>query len=311
MFNFFNKETSRKNDDQPEQYAGWSVLLDETKERLFAFLEKLEEKMEELADAAVPELNAMKKEDEREFGNLLNGVLGQLDSVRNKAQKTYEEKVEEVYQSVDAQIDFQSSFHSRLAHFREECSDRMFNLFEEKYSAFRNLVMETEHTDYELLYQSILDEHDRIKDQFRCHQCGDTIVLTKIYFSVANLPCPACSSNNTFHPSSLARRLEEVGRGLAEQRTKPLLEKYSNEQEREREIYHQLHQLKLKAAGGQTAELKQEMDALEHLRKESKALIPVYYKEYQRAMFDEWKKLVPDLAEQTENFYQGLQNRKF
>ena len=53
------------------------------------------------------------------------------------------------------------------------------------------------------------------------------------------------------------------------------------------------------------------IEELEKQREASKALIPQYYQEYQRAMFDEWKRLVPDLAEHNERFYQSLQNRNY
>ncbi len=309
MFNFFRKGTGKQpeNTTEPE----WIKTLGETQQRLFTFLDKLEAKMEELTNASIPELRSMKQEDERNFGYLLNGILGQLESVRKKARITYEEKVEGLYDQLRDSIDVLDPCYRRLSDFRTECADRYNNVFDEKYEQYRHQIQSTAENDYEAIYQSILDEHERIKDRFKCLQCGCVIPLTKIYFITTHITCPSCQTKNTFHPSTLASRLEEVGRGLAEQRTRHLLEEYHREQERERALYHQGHQLKLNSIHDQSQALQQQINDIEEQRKKSEARAPQLYREYQRAMFDEWKKLVPDLAEQTENFYQGLQKRNF
>lgn len=308
MFNFFKK------DDKPQEPASppeWIEQLEETQSRLFTFLEKLEERMKELTEAAILELQTLRMEDEQEFGIMLHGVNGQLNSVRNKASNTYEEKVEVLYDQIHSSIDFSDPYYRKLNKFRSKCSDRFHTKFEDVYHQCQSLLAQLNHTDYAELYQQILNEHDSIKDQFKCQQCGDMIPLTKIYFTISHLTCPSCQTKNTFHPSTLASRLEEIGRGLAEQRTQHLLDKYNREQERERELYFQAHEMKLDNSFNPEPEILAQIEQLEKLCKESKALAPQLYQQYQRAMFDEWKKLVPDLAEQTENFYQGLQNRKF
>ncbi len=307
MFNLFRKNTGKPATHMHE--PGWIKTLHETRQRLFTFLDKLEDKMKELSDTAIPELNAMKREDERDFGNMLNGVLGQLESVREKARTTYEERVESLYYQLSNSINVLDPYYRQLSDFRTECSDRYNNGFDEKYEKYRNQVQATAENDYEVIYQAILDEHKKIKEQFKCLQCGSTIPLIKIYFITTHIACPACQTKNTFHPSTLASRLEEVGRGLAEQRTRHLLDKYHEEQEHERALYHQGHQLKLSSIHGNSPQLQQEIDNIEEQRKKSEILAPQLYREYQRTMFDEWKKLVPALAEQTENFYRGLQKK--
>lgn len=305
MFNFFNKKKDKEAIEQASA-PEWIKALSETQQRLFAFLDKLEDKMKELTEAAIPELNAMKQEDERDFGNLMNGIMGQLESVREKAQTTYEEKVESLYDSLSDRIDVFDRNYDHLSDFRHNCSDRR-NAFEEKLHFYQDLIRETARVDYEVLYKSILDEHERIKNQFKCLQCSSIIPLTKIYFITTHISCPACNTKNTFHPSTQASRLEDVGRGLAEQRTQHLLDKYNQEQKRERDLYHQAHEQRLTGGFNVSATVQTQINELEEQRKASEALAPQLYKEYQRAMFDEWKKLVPDLAEQTENYYRGLQ----
>lgn len=302
------------NNEEPVQ-TDWISLLDETQKRLYAFLEKLEQRMQELADAAVPELEALKSEDERAYGNMLNGVKGQLNAVRDKAQKTYDEKVEDVYDQIQRNINVLHPQYSHLRDFRTYCSARFHQQFDGIYNKYQDQLDSTTYTDYEVLYQRIVDEYEAVKNKFNCHQCGGKISLEKIYFTVSHLTCPTCQTKNTFQPSTLAQGLEHIGRGLAEQRTKPLLEKYYNAQHHERELYHQAHELKLKSYSIQHLTKKElllkQISDLENLRKEMEKKTPELYQQYQRAMFDEWKTLVPDLAEQTENFYQNLQKRKF
>jgi|GEM_PF-3486068 len=305
-------ETSQNNEMEDIEL---SELLNTTQQRFFTFLAKLEERMQELTDAALPELETMRTEDERGYGTMLNGVLGQLGSIRDKAWKTQEEKVGDMYQQLDGQIDVFSPYRQLLQDFRMACFERFNNGFEEKYNACRDRIEDTQSTDYEVIYQQILDEHERIKNQFRCHQCGAGIPLTKLYFTTVHLACPSCATKNTFTPSTLAQGLEHIGRSLAEQRTQHLLDRYYAAQQAERDLYHAAHDLKLKsyAIDNQTEKQKiqQEIEHLKARRTETEKNLPGLYEHYQRAMFDEWKRLVPDLAEETEKFYQSLRGRNY
>ncbi|WP_293915722.1 MULTISPECIES: hypothetical protein [unclassified Sphingobacterium] len=311
MFNLFSKRENLGHENNFHSMEELSKILIENRERLFVFLNKLEVKMQEFTEAALPELEELKIRDEREYGIFYSGIQGQLNSIIEKAEAIYQDKIETVYQHLSVEVDSLHPMYHKLTDFRITCSDRLYNDFHKKYNYYREQLEHTNQTDYEVLYQKILDEHARIKDRFRCQQCGDTIHLTKIYFITTYLTCPSCQTKNTFRPGTLSQRLEDIGRGLAEQRTRHLLEKYHKEQENERILYHRAHELKLKLASNRTSELQQQLDMLEEQRQQSLKIAPKYYQEYQRAMFDEWKVLVPDLAEQTENFYQGLQRRKF
>lgn len=312
MFNFFNKKPNQPEENSSSENPEWLGLLQENQTRFFAFLEKLEAKAAELTEAALPELYELKNEDERQHGLMLSGILGQLENIREKAEAVFDEKIEDVYQAFKVEIDVFDPFYNHLIQFRTTCSNQLHNGLEAKLSELRAQLEQTNFTDYEVLYQQILDEHETIKNQFKCQQCGDTIPLTKIYFVTSHIACPSCQNKNTFTPSSLAQGLEQIGRSLAEQRAQPLLDKYYEEQNRERELYMEAHQLKIKRDFAEKdAVLEQQIEELEKQHQESKALIPQYYQEYRRAMFDEWKRLVPDLAEHNERFYQSLQNRNY
>lgn len=292
----------------------WILTLKETQGKLFVFLEKLEVRMYELTESAIPELLELKVTDELAFGNFLFGVQGQLNAIRQKANDTYDEKVEQLHEEISFQVNLTDPYYNQLKNFRINCSERLQNVFERIYEDCYQQLYDTTIKDYEVLYQQILDEYASIKNKFTCHQCGAGIPLDKIYFVVSHLACPVCQTKNTFQPSTLAMQLEHIGRGLAEQRTKPLLDKYYEAQRLERELYLQKHKLEMKYHDNLSQKDKKEFSdtitALQKKHVEVKENILPLYKKYERAMFDEWKRLVPDLAEQTEKFYQSLQKRK-
>lgn len=312
MFNFFNKKPEQSDKSNLSINSEWVSLLEENKGRFFLFLEKLDAKAKEFTEDAVSELKILREENEREYGMMLSGIKGQLNNLREMANDTYEEKIENVYQSLKDEVDIFHPFYNQLSDFRNVCSDQLHDYFDKKIGEYDAQLDATNETDYEVLYQRILDEYEELKNQFKCQQCGDGIPLDKIYFTTTHITCPSCQNRNTFVPSTLAKGLEQIGRGLAEQRTQYLLDEYNAEQERERELYLEAHQLKLKQNFiDKNPELELKIAEIEAERQKSIKLAPQIYHKYQRAMFDEWKKLVPDLAEQTENFYQGLQNRKY
>lgn len=289
----------------------WLAQMKETQERFFVFLGKLEERMEELTEASVPELKEIREADERDFYNMKSGILGQLRSIRDKADATFDQKVSALDDEIYSSIDLHDPIYKDLLKFRTACSDRLHQDFEDKFHHCQDLIEATEDTDYEVVYQQILDEFEANKNKFKCQQCGDVIPLEKIYFIRTYLTCPSCQTQNTYVPSTLTSGLEQIGRSLAEQRTKGLLGDYGRAQRKERELYQEKHQLSLKSHFNESQEDKQRLEDMEKEYQELKKDIPLLYQKYQRAMFDEWKCLVPDLAEQTENFYQGLLKRNY
>lgn len=310
MFSRFNKNNDGVN---PARLAE----LEETRKRWFAFLEKLEQKMEELCTAAIPELKALMADDgdmyKREFHKVYAGIQGQLNHIRSKAYDTYDEKVMEVYDRFDDEISIMDKEYTVLSEFRNACSDRYHRDFEKRCEYWDEQLKTTQQVDYEIEYRQILDEYEAIKNKFSCQQCASPIFIDKIYFTTTYLKCPACQTQNTFEPSTLAKGLEGLGRSLAEQRTAHLLQAHYDEKELERKLYHENHELELSLMGEKDKKMieqkTRQMEENEKRRQQSIKDAPVLYQKYLRAMFDEWNGIVPDLKEEHERFYQSMLNR--
>lgn len=280
--------------------------MQETKERFFVFIGKLEEKLKEFAEASIAELEALNKTDPDEFKRgyhrMKSAVLGQLDSIRKKATDVKEEK-----------IDGFASYDTSTAYYqlRTECYER-YDQLEKLHSHYRELIQNTDAEDFEAKYQKILNEYEAIKDKFRCVQCGSPITIEKIYFTTTYITCPACQTRNTFEPSSQAKMLEHIGRSLAEQRTAHLLKEHDAIPEKTQDLYLQGHHLELSLIHERDkkviAQKTQEIQELQKQKQELESKRPGLYQTYLRAMFNEWNKINPALAEEHEKFYIRLLN---
>lgn len=305
MFGLFNKQ---KDEALPE----WYSELQQSQERWFNFLEKLEAKLEEFATAAIPELKEILQNDDdlykRAFHRVYSGVNGQLSNIREKARVTYEEKIIDVYSHYSSQISVLSKHHNLVSDFRNVCSDR-HNDFEDQYEYWRNQIEKTQERDLEIEYQKILDEFEAIKNKFNCTQCGGNIEIEKIFLIETHIQCPYCSTQNTFAPSTQARNLQNIARGLAEQRTAHLYEAFEIENNKERELYHQRHELSLSKIHESDkkvlSQILAKMDELEEQRQFVIKNAPKLHQIYLRAMYDEWNKITPDLKEHNEKMYQN------
>lgn len=306
MFGLFNKQK----DD--EAIPEWYSELQESQERWFSFLEKLEAKMEEFATAAIPELKEILQTDDdlykRTFHKVYSGVNGQLSNIREKARDTYEEKIIAVYQNYNSQISVLSKHHNLVSDFRTACSDR-HNDFEDKYEYWRKQIEKTQERDLEIEYQKILNEFESIKNKFSCKQCGGIIEIGKIFLIETYISCPYCQTQNTFAPSTQGRNLQNIARGLAEQRNAHLREAFEVENNKERDLYHQRHELSLSTIHQSDkkilSEIKAKMDELEEQRQFAIQNAPKLYQVYLRAMYDELNKITPDLKEHNEKMYQN------
>ncbi|MFW0738750.1 hypothetical protein [Flavobacterium sp. T12S277] len=306
MFGLFNKQKGE--DAVPE----WHSELKESQERWFNFLEKLEAKMEEFATAAIPELKEILQTDDdlykRTFHKVYSGVNGQLSNIREKARTTYDEKIINVYYNYNSHISVLSKHHNLVSDFRNHCSDR-YHAFEDNYEYWRNQIEKTQERDLEIEYQKIVDEYEAIKDKFSCTQCGGNIQIEKIFLIETYIACPYCKTQNTFAPSTQGRNLQNIARGLAEQRTAHLYEAFETENNKERELYHQRHELSLSKIHESNkkvlSEIQSKMDDLEEQRQFVIKNAPKLYQVYLRAMYDEWNRITPDLKEHNEKMYQN------
>jgi hypothetical protein len=268
MFGFFKNKY-----DNP-------ALLEEirqTEEKWFAFLDKLEARLEELCLAAVPELIAVFKEDsdpyKRAHIRMRTGLIGQINQIRRKANDANEERIIPfIYRSGTGLPDLISSagrkYHERLYHFKMACLHR-HQQFEAKINEGIELLMAAEgQNDLEAAYQEQLIQFERIKDQFSCKQCAAKMSIPKMFYIAAYIQCPFCQTQNIYTPSTEMQMVFYQARNLAEQRTKHLLLIYEQSSPKKPELYRQ----------------------------------------YLRSMFDEWNKITPDMREENERFYQRLWN---
>lgn len=303
----------RKTETQPD----WLTTLQSNQERLFVFLDKLETRMQELCEAAIPELQALNADSsdsyKQTYFKVRAGVLGQLNTIHTKATETYEEKIVATYRYYSDQISLSNGKYRNVDDFLNVCSNRL-HVFTTKYDTWQQQLMATEQEDYEVKYQEIVADYNTIKNAFTCSQCGSGIFIDKIYFVTTYLKCPACSSQNVFDPGSKAKGLEHIARSLAEQRTRHLLARSKEEEERERSLYHEVHELSLslhfEKDKVRKAQKEQRVKELNQQREEAKARAPQLYQQYARAMFDEWNKLVPELAAHNERFYESHYKNK-
>jgi len=309
VFGLFNNKKNEKEEAFPE----WYPELQESQQRWFTFLEKLESKMEELATAAIPELKQLLEDDDdfykRTFHKVYSGVNGQLNNIREKARDTYEEKINDVYYRYDSQVSVLSKHHSLLSDFRSACGDRYHDEFENKYDYWRKQIEKTQERDLEIEYEKILNEFETIKDKFNCTQCSGNITIEKIFLIETYITCPYCQTQNTFAPSTQGRNLQNIARGLAEQRTAHLYEEFETENDKERDLYHQRHELSLSKIHESDkkvlSEIQAKMDELEEQRQFAIKNAPKLKQIYLRAMYDEWNKITPDLKEHNEKMYQN------
>ncbi|WP_142687197.1 hypothetical protein [Chitinophaga polysaccharea] len=244
-------------------------------ERWFAFLDKLEARMQEMTAAAIPELQRVFREDtdpyKRAHHQMVQGLIGQVNQMRNKANEIKDENIISfVYEAESTIPSITSSaglaYHGKLHTFRMACLNRHF-IFEEKINeAIELLKNAAGEQDLEGAYREELAAFERIRDKFSCRQCGGNITIPKMFFIDTYITCPFCQSQNTFSPSTGARMVLHQARSLAEQRTAHLLRNYE----------------------------------------ESRPKNPALYRLYLRAMFDEWNRIVPDMAGENEKFYERL-----
>lgn len=227
MFGFFERKY-----DNP----ALATEIRQTQERWFAFLEKLETRMDEMCTAAVPELKAVFEADtdpyKRAHGRMLAGLLGQLHQVRDKANEVREQQIFGLAAGGDLRYDI-------LHAFREACFDR-HRQFEERITHYTTLLKEAAgEQDLEAFYNEQLAAFERISNTFRCKQCSGNIAIPRMFFIATYITCGYCQTQNTFLPSGGAQLVLHQARSLAEQRTAHLLKAYENSHPKDPALYKQ------------------------------------------------------------------------
>ncbi|TPD66995.1 hypothetical protein [Flavobacterium microcysteis] len=281
--------------------------MKETKERFFLFIDKLEDKLREFAEASIPELEELNNNDtdeyKREYSSMKNAVLGQLESIMKKGREVQEEKI--------TNFPYHENETKAYYEFRNECYQRLHRL-DEINAIYCEKIENTQQEDYEIKYRKILDEYQIIKDQFHCSQCGSLVHIDKIYSTTTYLTCSFCNTKNTFEPSSQTKALEQLGRSLAEQRTAHLLLQYQEACKKSQQLYLKIHELELsltwEADKNSVTQKEKQIQDLKQQKEKLEQQEPKLYQHYWRTMFDEWNKINPDMEEQHEKFYTRILN---
>lgn len=309
MFGLFNKKDQEKNDSVS---AEWLPHVQENQQRFFDFLDKIETRMQELTDAAIPELTEMRNSHEEsfkmDFHRMKSGIDGQLESIRKKVYDVHDDKILDLYNTIKHNQSPKDNERNILDEFRTTCRNR-YNQFEEKFRTCSNAVDATDYEDYEIAYQKVIDEFTAIKDKFDCKQCGNPISIDQIFFIHVHLTCSACQTQNTFEPSTQAQMVQHFAQNLAHQRATDLYEKYKTESEKERFYYHEIHPLKLSLNFEKDSHIKANTEAkiadLESKRQQSIINTPVFHKDYLLKKYAEWKKIMPHMETHLETRLQN------
>lgn len=157
MFGLFNKKDTSSSHSQSSE---WLPQIQENQQRFFDFLDKLEIKMQELSDAAIPELTEMRNSTEEsfkmDFHRMKSVIDGQLENIRKKVYDVHDEKILDLYNEIKQDFSPKDKDRNVLDTFRNECRSR-YNLFEEKFQKASNAVNATDYEDYEIAYQPEFD----------------------------------------------------------------------------------------------------------------------------------------------------------
>jgi hypothetical protein len=310
----FGKNKGEEKNGLPE----WVSEMKEIETRWKAFLQKMTDRVNELGEAAVPELEQAFKEDAENdsdnYPRMKSGIIGQIRGMNDKANDVYEEKINDFYIDLIDDTPHSNPARELLDDFRTN-NHNLLNDFEALCDEWNKKVDATEVENPEEKYRHILDTYAGIKEKLKCSQCGGSIKIEKIYFICTYLQCDHCQTQNTFDPGTTIKELEWVTRSLAEARTKHILDASIKTDEEERNIYSQMHDLKMDINFEKNATTKAVMqekyNSLATQRKQCIVEAPELYKKYLRAMFDEWHILMPDMKDQNERVYEGiLQNYK-
>ncbi|MDR3346016.1 MAG: hypothetical protein LBS73_02470 [Campylobacteraceae bacterium] len=277
----------------------------EYQSRWFAFLDKLELKIEDLCEEALPELASQIQNDEAAYNKILLGVCGQLQAAHDKAHDTYEQRVIGAYYYWNKTITMQNPEFQQLYDFRGHCEKR-YREFEEKLRQSDKNLRNTRSENLETQYKEILEDFEANKGKFLCSQCGCVLPLENIYFISVHIACPSCGTQNTFQPSYLSRKLQFIAKELAEKRAAHLFEIYEKESKKEREFYGKMHTMKLSVIHESEkvkADMALKLEAVEKERLASIENAQELYQKYRRLICDELNHILPQMSEHHEKMY--------
>lgn len=202
----------------------WNVFIDKTITHLDEFCVSAKKELTEAYQAD-------QDQDKKNYGRFLASVKGQMTLLRKKVDTVNNEELQKLISKGGATIPFDCPEYDDFSDLVARCLDKL-QAFEDKwdnwFEEFENVSESFLGNDLESKYKSILDEYSRIKNQFKCRQCGSSISIDKIFFTSTYVECPVCSTQNTFEPSSQAEKLLHIALPLAESRVRKLNDEYEN-----------------------------------------------------------------------------------
>lgn len=287
--------------------------LNDIEARLSTFLQKLDERANELLEgflAEAPGIIAADNHYGQGYSRFLAATRGQISTLRKKVQDVREQQVTQTMYQYDNAWPAGSSGNKLLYDWQNRCYERINNWEEALYAKETAAIEKAEWKDYEPLFRQLIDNYNTEKEKVHCKQCGAKLNIDRMYYYSTYVSCDFCQTQNIFDPGTNARLLEDTARKLAEQRCKPILDAHVHQQQRERALYHQAHELHLSMVHEKSASVlsqkKSTIDRLEAERQEAIRRAPELLEKYYRDMFDEMSILLPDLKEHNDRFFQSI-----
>lgn len=312
--NIFGKKDQQQSN---EQWVAIKATLDETETRLNSFLQKLTERSNELLEGFKLEAKSLKQNEddihEQAYHRFSSGIKGQLTLIRKKVDEVRENQVLKAYRQYEDVYESGSKESKYIDKWSERCCDTI-NAWEDSQRAEEdNVIKEVEKTDYEIVFQKLIDSYNLEKEKVHCKQCGSKLNIDKLYYYSAYITCAYCKTQNVFDPGTSARLIEDTARKLGEQRANYLSEQSGEMQQKERDLYMQGHELKLSLIHEKDqrviAEKQLMIKDLEEQRRACEKESPLLMEKYYKTVFDEITKLLPDLKEHNEKFYESIINK--
>lgn len=206
--------------------------MEELHIRFSNFLRKLTERANQLAEETKSSAQSFYDEDidshKRSFFNFKMGIQGQFTSIINKAQEVFDNQIQvhepTIRERRTPEGEIKEKWFRKIHDEFENWKDLIRNLSE-------NVFEDVKEKSPETTLQEIIEQYNRIKDNFHCTQCGGKLEINEIYFISTYIPCPYCQTQNTFVPGTKMRELEFIAKDLAEERTQKeekFYEKISN-----------------------------------------------------------------------------------
>jgi hypothetical protein len=205
-------------------------VLDETVRRWRAFSQKIRDTADALHAQGLEEalrLRAEAKSDNDNASYLFwNGIGGQVNALRSKAQTTFEQQVEPAFHAKASR--YNDTLRRNELH--EAARDLFYQLRDERNALDEHLLAKActnvsdmaANDDLEGRYLRIVQAFAASKDKFFCLNCGGQITIEKIFFIATYVSCPYCRTQNTFQPSDEARSLPGLAERIADQRAEPM-----------------------------------------------------------------------------------------